>query len=100
MIECPKCGCNGVDLVGAGERGGRPWARYACGFCSAQFYVGARFGSPEEGVIEQPVKCPRCKSTRNRVTGTKTQGSYTRRQRNCDNCGHTFASYAPREAAT
>lgn len=98
-IDCPKCGCNDTKLVGAGERYGRPWARYACGFCNFEFVTGADPTQPGEvnGVVERPVQCPKCSSTKVPVNNTSRVGETLRRHRKCRNCGQNFYSTAPAE---
>lgn len=101
-LECPKCGCQSLSLVGAGERGGRPWARYACSFCSSpsgaatEFYVGSP--PPVQSVASASVPfiktaCPHCRSTNNTIEGTQRGDRVTRRQHKCRSCGRPFNSY-------
>lgn len=97
--ECPKCGCNATHLAGAGERAGRAWARFACDFCSAQFFLGSppSTNGVTNGVVEQPVRCPACKSRKVPVNNTKRVGNTILRHRKCGNCSHTFNSTLPVE---
>jgi transposase-like protein len=98
MTECPKCGCNGVTLTGAGTRGGRPWARFGCDHCGTQFFAGRESGA-SEGIVENPVRCPFCSSLRVPVTHTDRIGAFKRRYRKCEGCHRTFHSVAPADVA-
>lgn len=95
--ECPKCGCNATELVGAGERMGRAWARFACDHCTSQFFLGTnpQVDGEINGVVEQPVRCPRCKSSKVPVDNTSRIGSTKRRHRKCQNCQQGFYSTLP-----
>lgn len=89
--NCPGCGCNATTLVGAGERFGRPWARYECNFCHRSFSNGAQPPATSEvvnGVVYRPVKCPKCKSKKTRVHTTRPPIRYHQ----CNNCGQQFKS--------
>lgn len=89
--ECPKCGCNHAEMVGAGDRP-RPWARFQCDHCQHVFFLGTQ---PSEsgtvnGVVYQPVqcRCPKCKSINPPVTSTQGRIRYHK----CDKCGQRFKS--------
>lgn len=88
--ECPKCGCNATTLIGAGERYGRPWARYQCDHCSHRFTVGANPARDKtiNGVIYRPVRCPACKSKDVPVVRTHRRIRYHK----CRSCGQNFKS--------
>jgi len=88
--ECPHCGCNATQLVGAGERFGRPWAKFGCVFCRREFGIGTVPADPEvvNGVIFRPVRCPKCDSKNCIVTRTAGQ----MRLHACRNCGQRFKS--------
>ena len=92
--ECPKCGCNATTIIGAGTHGTRAWARFSCDFCDSQFVIGADPTIPKEvnGVIEVPVRCPRCQSTKVPVQNTQKLGRAIKRHRTCGNCGQLFSS--------
>lgn len=85
--DCPKCGCNQVELVRAGELAGRPWAMYACGHCADTFRIGA---PPPEGrtVVYNPVRCPACNSKDCPVHTTRRRTRYHK----CRDCGASFKS--------
>lgn len=90
--ECPKCGCNATELVGAGQRGGRPWARFACDNCDHQFSIGTIPSEPGlvNGVTYQAVncRCPKCRAANPPVQSTQGKVRFHR----CDNCGQRFKS--------
>ncbi len=91
--DCPHCGCNATKLIGAGNAG-RVWARFECDFCGKQFQIGESGAVPGEvnGVVEMPVKCPKCKSTDVPVNNTSRIGNTKRRHRKCGNCDQRFFS--------
>lgn len=92
--DCPGCGCNATTLIGAGERFGRPWARYKCQFCQKQFTNGANPATPEivNGVTYETTrcKCPKCEAVNPPVTSTRGRIRYHK----CENCGQLFKSVA------
>ena len=92
-VDCPHCGCNATRLIGAGNAG-RVWARFECDFCGKQFQIGQSTEVLHEtnGVVEVPVKCPKCKSTSVPVNNTSRIGQTVRRHRKCTNCGQNFYS--------
>lgn len=96
-VDCPHCGCNATKLIGAGENAGRPWARFECDFCNAQFALG-RFPAENQvvnGVVYQPVRCPKCKCKDCPVTSSPTpirDRILRKRYHKCKNCGQQFKS--------
>jgi transposase-like protein len=99
MNECTGCGSAHLELVGAGERHGRPWARYECADCGSQFFAGRRIEPAASATVPyQRTACPHCRSTDNEVLGTKRQGRFTRRQHKCRACGLPFNSYEGADA--
>lgn len=92
--DCPECGCNATKLIGAGGTFPRVWARFGCEFCGKEFQIGTNPAVSQEinGVVEVPVRCPKCKSTRVPVGNTQTVGNTKKRHRKCENCGQRFYS--------
>lgn len=78
--DCPDCGCNGVELLAAGERHGKPWAKFKCGHCHVQFMVGrdpgksARVNSMRYTTVR--CRCPRCGAPNPPVTHTQGRVRY------------------------
>lgn len=87
---CPKCGCNATKLVGAGERFGRPWARFECDFCRYAFTFGQKPNTDGlvNGVVFRPIRCPKCNSKD--VVTTSTRGKV--RLHKCRSCTQAFKS--------
>jgi len=90
--ECPHCGCNATEIVDAGKRYGRAWARFRCGHCQRVSTTSSSPGDAEEvgGVAYNPVncRCPRCNAANPRVHTSRGRIRYHR----CDNCGASFKS--------
>lgn len=90
--ECPRCGCNATTLVNAGQRFGRPWARFECDACEEQFFLGSKPSTDGtvNGVTYQTVqcRCPRCRAANPPVKST--QGRVRFHQ--CRECGQRFKS--------
>lgn len=98
--SCPTCGCNACELIGAGMRWGRPWAKFACDHCGDEFGLGQRAREQQTGeaVYRVPfpkIKCPRCNSKNTKITSSpkaeKTQ--IKMRFHKCNDCDCDFSSF-------
>ena len=89
--ECPTCGCNATELVGAGQLFGRPWARFQCAACDAQFTVGRQ---PQGvGVVGVPYNTVRCRCPGcNHVNPGVASSRGVHRYHKCEACGLRFQS--------
>lgn len=90
--DCPHCGCNATEIVDAGMRYGRAWARFKCDHCQR---VSSTISAPSDqqdagGVAYNPVncRCPRCNAPNPRVHTTRGRIRFHR----CDKCGSRFKS--------
>lgn len=89
-LDCARCGCNATVIVGAGEKHGKPWARYECTYCGKQFIHGTEPKQGENELVEyQKTRCPKCNSINTRVTGSPLPIRY----HHCDNCNKPFRSF-------
>jgi phage FluMu protein Com len=88
--ECPACGCNATTLIGAGEKHGRPWAKFRCDFCACQFGFGRNPDKPRlvNGVTYRKLRCPSCDSKNTTTTSTRQPVRFHK----CNNCGQNFKS--------
>lgn len=94
--DCPKCGCNATDLVGAGSRWGKPWASFSCTYCGHEFALGNRPTASAEPAYcvefaEQP--CPYCRSQDTTVISSpRPDKGIKKRTHRCRACRRNFAT--------
>jgi len=109
-MECPKCGCDDIQII-IPARPGTWWSsgKGRCRHCGHTVAIRAADTPPPPdpeptpatmstpppepqvnggAVIYRPIRCPKCGSTKTRITSTRRPI----RQHKCQDCGHTFKS--------
>jgi transcriptional regulator NrdR family protein len=79
-MNCPRCGCTDSYEIEAITIYGKATSRRECRYCGYRWLVGV--------TIYAKTACPRCGSTRTKVTSSAAPVRYHR----CDMCFHPFKS--------
>lgn len=94
--DCPRCGCNDVEILERITRWGDSFARAQCGHCGKQF--SGKLAPPRRAEDDEPTvyyrpavkpRCPDCGGGAHVVS--KAKDSRIRRHK-CQQCGLAFKS--------
>lgn len=87
-ICCPRCNCNGVDLIGSDAAVNI----YQCGFCRTRFEDSIHEDLDREPMaIFSKTICPHCNGSKTKVTH-RAGGPQNIRYHLCNDCQLTFKS--------
>lgn len=95
MSDCPKCGCNDVEVKRTTRVFGAITEVMECSHCGNQFRrlkpKEEEEAKPQpEGIIHQKPCCPKCGHAKVPMYSSRKDGT---RYRKCRSCGHRFKTF-------